>query len=242
MKQFQHAIVVGASSGLGRALAEKLAASGCRVGIVARRTDRLRELADRFPGQVLPFGHSVTNYDEVPALFQDICRQLGGLDLFIYASGTMPEVGPTEFNFRKDAQIVDVNIKGAIAWLNEAAVRFGNTRRGSIVAIGSLAGDRGRAGQPAYNMSKAALATYMEALRNRLSRFGVKVVTIKPGPMQTEMTSRLHLRNAMSAEAAAQIILRKCNKTGEHYLRFSHRILFTVIRNIPSWIFRRLNI
>jgi decaprenylphospho-beta-D-erythro-pentofuranosid-2-ulose 2-reductase len=239
---FQHALIIGASSGIGAALAERLAAAGCRVAVVARRLERLRELQERFPDRIFPFAHDVTAYEEVPALFQEATRQLGGLDLIVYASGVMPEVGEHEFCFEKDRQMIEVNVLGAIAWLNEAAVRFENTGRGTIVGIGSVAGDRGRAGQPVYNTSKAALATYLEALRNRLSRKGVTVVTIKPGPVQTEMTAHLHLKGAMPVSTAADTILRKCAHSGEHYLTPVHWLIFLIIRHIPSWLFRKLHV
>lgn len=240
--KFEKAIVVGASSGIGRAIVERLAGEGARVVALARRKDRLDELADRFPGRVLAMAHDVTAYDTVEPAFLEATRWLGGLDLVVYASGVMPEVTPETYDFDKDRAMVEVNLLGAIAWLNLAALRFRGERRGTILGIGSVAGDRGRAGQPVYNATKAALACYLESLRNRLSRYGVRVVTVKPGPVQTEMTARLHLRNAMSAERAAEIILRKAYKNGEHYLKFSHRVIFFVIRAIPSPLFRRLRI
>lgn len=241
--RYRHAIVVGASSGIGLEIARQLAESGCRVAAVARRKERLDTLAAEYSdGRVLPFQHDVTCYEQVPSLFQEITKQLGGLDLVVYGSGVMPEVGWHEYNFEKDRQMVEVNLLGAIAWLNQAAIRFENTGSGTILAIGSVAGDRGRAGQPVYNTTKAALATYMEALRNRLSRYGVRVVTIKPGPTETEMTSHLKMRGAMRPEDAARLALRKSAKAGEHYLKFTHRIAFAVIRRIPSWLFRKLKI
>ena len=242
MTSFQKAIVVGASSGMGAALTEKLAAAGCTVAAVARRGERLEELAARYPGKVLPVTHDVTHYDEVPALFQQITGELGGLDLIIYASGVMPEVGAQEYNFEKDRAMVEVNLLGAIAWLNQAAIRFSNTGHGTIVGIGSVAGDRGRSGQPVYNTTKAAFATYLEALRNRLSTLGVTVVTIKPGPVDTEMTRHLHIKGMMPVDAAAETILRQSTQGGEHYLKLTHAVAFAIIRNIPSWIFRRLKI
>lgn len=234
---YKHAIVVGASSGIGLELVKQLTASGCKVAGVARRAERLEGM----PG-VLAFKHDVTQYDEVPALFQEITKQLGGLDLIIYASGVMPAVGGQEYNFEKDRQMIEVNVLGCIAWLNQAAIRMENTKSGSIVAIGSVAGDRGRSGQPVYNTSKAAVATYMEALRNRISRYGVKVVTVKPGPTKTEMTESLHMRGAMDAADVASIILRKSRKTGEHYVKFTHRVFFWIIRSFPSPIFRKLHV
>jgi NADP-dependent 3-hydroxy acid dehydrogenase YdfG len=234
--------VVGASSGIGAEIVKLLADSGCRVGAVARRIDRLEQLASQYEGKILPVEHDVKNYDQVPELFQQITQRLGGLDLIVYASGVMPEVGWHEYCFEKDREMVEVNFLGAIAWLNEAACRFENTKHGSIVAIGSVAGDRGRAGQPVYNATKAALATYMEALRNRIGRHGVKVVLVKPGPTQTEMTEKLHLKGAMPAPIAAKKILAVADDSGEHYLKFTHRVAFAIIRAIPSWLFQKLKI
>lgn len=225
---------------MGRELALQLAKRGCKVAVVGRRLDRLQELAKN--PMILPFQHDVTKYDEVPVLFQEVCKALGGLDLIIYASGVMADVGPYEFEFEKDREMIEVNVLGGIAWLNQAAIRFSNVGEGTIVGIGSVAGDRGRVGQPVYNASKAALATYLEALRNRLWKEGVTVVTVKPGPVQTEMTERLKLKKALPADKAAAIILKKAEKSGEHYLMLPHRIIFAGIRNTPSFLFRRLKI
>jgi len=239
---YRYAVVIGASSGIGAELVKQLAASGCKVAAVARRKDLLEKLSAENPDLVSTYEHDVANPAEAPALFQKMTFDLGGLDLFIYCAGAMPEVGPQEFDFAKDKLMVDVNITGAIAWLNEAATRFGNVGHGALVGIGSVAGDRGRYGQPVYNASKAFLATYMEALRNRLNKRGVKVVLIKPGPTATEMTAHLNLKNAMPATTAASIILAKSNKAGEHYLKLTHKVAFAIIRNIPSPIFRKLSI
>lgn len=237
----QFAIVVGASSGIGAELVRQLARDGCKVAAVARRLDRLEALAREFPAKVLPYVHDVTQFDEVPGLFQKITGELGGLDLIIYSSGVMPEVGFEEFNFEKDHSMIQVNVSGAVAWINEAANRMQQTRHGSIVAIGSVAGERGRSGQPVYNASKAALATYMEAIRNRVARYGVNVVTVKPGPTESEMTAHLHMKK-MSTQVAAAKILRLSGRTGEYFLSPVHKVAFLVIRNFPSFLFRRLKV
>jgi NAD(P)-dependent dehydrogenase (short-subunit alcohol dehydrogenase family) len=239
---YKHAIIVGASSGLGRELALQLAQAGCRTAILAPDIEQLQAVASLKPGLLLPFAHDVRQYDTVPALFLEITKQLGGLDLIIYCSGVMPDVGPAEFNFEKDRAMIEINVLGGIAWLNQAAIRFQETKSGTIIGIGSVAGDRGRCGQPGYNTSKAALATYLEALRNRLSKLGVHVVTVKPGPMQTPMTQHLHLKGAMQPDAVARKILSKAHKKGEVYIKYTHRIIFACIRLTPSSIFRRLKI
>ena len=232
------AIVVGASSGIGAALVRQLRAEGASVAAVARRADRLAEL----PEGTLLYPHDVTCPDEVPALFERICKDLGGLDLIVYAAGVMPVVGPTEYAFAKDRLTVETNLLGAIAWLDPAAERMGAAGHGTILGVGSVAGDRGRYGQPVYNATKAALATYLEALRNRLDRRGVAVVTVKPGPVATEMTQGLNLKGAMDVETAARLILLKARRAGEHYLSWKHRLIFALIKVFPSPIFRRLRV
>lgn len=240
MKNYRYAIVIGASSGIGAELTRQLARNGCKVAAVARREDRLKELAAE-SANILPFVHDVTNYDEIPALFQEITHKLSGLDLVIYSSGVMPPVEASEFNFAKDRQMVEVNVLGAIAWLNQAAVRFEHTKQGTIVGIGSVAGDRGRHAQPVYNMTKAALATYLEALRNRLSRHGVTVVTIKPGPVETEMTASLGIKGA-AVDKIARKILEVSKSSGEFYMSPALRAIFWAIKRVPSPIFRKLKV
>jgi short-subunit dehydrogenase len=87
---------------------------------------------------------------------------------------------------------------------------------------------------------KAALATYLEALRNRLAKYGVRVVTLKPGPTATEMTSHLPAKGMMDPAEVARITLEKAGRNGEHYVKLAHRLIFAVIRRIPSGIFRKL--
>jgi decaprenylphospho-beta-D-erythro-pentofuranosid-2-ulose 2-reductase len=235
------AIIIGASSGIGAELAKQLAEGGALVATIARRTEMLQPLADRFPERIFPFTHDVNNIEEIPELFQKCTDTLTGLDLVIYCAGIMPAVGPHEYNTDKDLDMVNVNISGAIAWLNCAATRMEGTGHGSIIGIGSVAGDRGRSAQPVYNASKAFMHTYMEALRNRLAKKGVKIVTIKPGPTDTEMTQGM-AGSKMPVEKAAQLILHYKDRTGEHYLNPIHRIVFYIIKRIPSPLFRKTKI
>lgn len=231
------AIVIGASSGIGLEISRQLLAAGWHVAGVARRTESILALGQN----AYAYAHDVCNRAEVPELFLRITGDLGGLDLVVYAAGVMPEVGFTEFNTVKDTAMIEVNLLGAIAWLNEAATRMQGTKHGCILAIGSVAGERGRPKQPVYNTSKAALATYMEALRNRLARHGVHVVTVKPGPTQTPMTQGLAIKKAPVDITAAKII-KMINKNGEYFLSPVHRAIFAVIRAMPSPIFRRLKL
>lgn len=240
--KLRKAIVIGASSGIGAALVRRLAAEGHTVAALARRADKLEELANLAPDRVFAIPHDVKDTEEVPELLAAIAHKMGGLDLVIYSSGVMPDVTKDPFNYAVDAQMIDVNIAGAVAWLNAAANRFDNVGHGTIVGLGSVAGERGRQKMPVYNASKAFLHTYLEALRNRLARKGIKVTTIKPGPVDTEMTVGLGFKGMMSADTAAEIILRKADSGREIFLKPAHWLIFLIIRNIPSAVFRRLKI
>ena len=246
---FEFAIVVGASSGIGAALVRRLAADGCRVAAVARRGEKLGELEREIEesgaaGTVLTFVHDVENEAEVSDLFVEITRSLGGLDLVIYAAGVMHPVDFSEYDTAKDLHMVRVNLAGAVAWLNPAAARFEALGAGTVVGIGSVAGDRGRSKSPVYNTSKAGLHTYLEALRNRIARRGVKVVTVKPGFVDTAMTRGMPgLFWVISPDRAAAIILKKARRgVVTAYVPARWRVVMWIIRSIPSWIFRRLKV
>ncbi|NOZ77581.1 MAG: SDR family NAD(P)-dependent oxidoreductase [Acidobacteria bacterium] len=246
---FDRALVIGASSGIGEALARRLAAGGTRLALVARRESELARIAGEINGaageeRALVFVHDVLDRDEPPLLLQRIAAALGGLDLVIYAAGVLYRPAPDEFDTGKDLHVIEVNLLGAIAWLDPVAERFSRLGRGTIVGIGSIAGDRGRAAAPAYNTSKAALATYLEALRNRVSRAGVTVVTVKPGFVRTPMTAGLgKLPGAISAERAAALILKRASRrAATAYIPARWRFVSLAVRAVPSWLFRRLSV
>lgn len=249
MADFRHALVVGASSGVGEALARRLAAGGARVALVARRADRLEAIAESInetagEQRAWPFAHDVGMTGDVPELFQEIARTLGGLDLVIYAAGIQHRVAFEEFCTAKDLEMLAVNLAGAVAWLNPAAERFGRVRRGTIVGIGSVAGDRGRSTNPVYNTSKAGLHTYLEAIRNRIGRHGVRVLTVKPGFIDTAMTKDMAgLFWVISADRAAEVILRKARRGASTiYVPARWRVVMWIIRSMPSAIFKRLKV
>jgi NAD(P)-dependent dehydrogenase (short-subunit alcohol dehydrogenase family) len=247
---FKHALVIGASSGIGEAVARRLAAAGARVALVARRADELERIAgeiDAAAGErrAIFAAHDVRDAAAVPALFQELARGLGGLDLVVYAAGAMHPVAFDEYDPAKGLDMLAVNLGGAIAWLDPAAARFSRLGHGTIVGIGSVAGDRGRTGNPAYGASKAGLHTYLEALRNRVARDGVSVLTVKPGFVDTAMTRGLDgLFWLISADRAAEIILGRARRGGlpTIYVPARWRAVMLVIRAIPSVLFRRLKV
>ena len=241
-------IVVGASSGIGLALARRLAQSQRKVAMLARRQGELEAqaalineaLADEFAATYV---HDVADVDAAEALFDQIEAELGDVDELYFVAGVMPEVDPDEFNLEKDRLQVQVNFLGAVAWCNAAARRFQARKRGCIVGVTSVAQDRGRIGRPVYNASKAGMDTYLEALRNRLWRVGVQVTTIRPGFVETPMTAGLQLKGAIPADKAAEMII-SARDGGKAiaYVPRKWRLIMFVIRNIPSFVFRKLSI
>ena len=245
MGKFKTAAVIGASVGIGAEMVRQLAADGTRVAAVARRLPELEALQAGCggPDRVSVYTHDVRHFDEAPALFDRICADLGGVDCLIYNAGVMPRVEESEYNFAKDREMIEVNLLGAMAWLNPGAAYMEARRGGTLVGVSSVAGDRGRRGNPAYHTSKAALTTYLEALRNRLDRYGVSVVTVKPGPVATAMTEGLTLPLMITADEAARgaIALAEAG-VGVGYVPRTWAPIMLTIQHVPSVIFRRTNI
>lgn len=243
-------IIIGASDGLGAALARRLSREGYSIALIARRQDKLEAVCDeinRAAGTQRAFSyvHDVQDYKNVPGLLSRIVADLGGLDLVIFNAGVnYPPGGMDKYNFENDQKMIEINLIGAMAWLSPIAEMFHSAGAGQIVGIGSVAGDRGRVGNPGYNTSKAGLATYLEALRNRLTRRGVNVLTVKPGFMKTEMLKAAQGGTpfAIPPEKAAEDVWKAIKKRRQViYTPSLWRWIMLVIRHIPSSIFRKLS-
>ena len=243
-------IIIGASDGLGAELARLLAREGYTLALLARRKELLDSLSDEINRELseqrtLTYAHDVTKYEEVPALLGKIVSDLGGLDLVVFLAGVnYPPGGIDKYNFENDRKMIEVNLIGAMAWLHPIAEMFQSAKAGQIVGIGSVAGDRGRVGNPGYNTSKAGLATYLEALRNRLTRHGVNVLTVKPGFLKTEMLKAAQGPTpfAVPPEKAAKDILKAIKKRKQViYTASIWRWIMLAIQHTPSFIFRRLS-
>jgi short-subunit dehydrogenase len=249
LEQRRRAVIVGASSGIGAALAQRLAEEGYLLAVLARRKDALDELCglintEAGETRALAYPHDVKNYEGIPGLFQTILRDMKGIDTLVYVSGAQHPVGFSEYVFEKDQEMIEVNLMGAIAWMGQAATLFEQMGAGQIVGISSVAADRGRVGNPAYHAAKAGLSTYLESLRNRLTRKGVNVLTVKPGFVDTDILRRNAKKTfgVISPEKAAAGIWRAMRKRKQViYLPGWWRWFMLVIKNIPSFIFRRLS-
>jgi short-subunit dehydrogenase len=243
-------ILVGASDGIGAALARRLAREGYSLALVARSRDQLESLCREINETVgeertSVYVHDVREYEKTPAMLQRIVAELGGLDLVVIAAGVNYAPGGMEkYNFENDQLMIETNLIGAMAWLSPIAEMFQSAGAGQIVGIGSVAGDRGRVGNPGYNTSKAGLATYLEALRNRLTRRGVNVLTVKPGFVQTKMLKAAQGPTpfVISPEKAAEDIWQAMSKRRQViYTPGLWRWIMLLIQHTPSFIFRKLS-
>ena len=243
-------IIIGASDGIGAALARRLAREGYTLALLARRADKLESICNeinQLTGELSAreYIHDVAEYEKVPSLLRKIVADLGGLDLVVFVAGVnYPPGGIDKYNFDNDRRMIEVNLIGAMAWLSPVAEMFQSARAGQIVGIGSVAGDRGRVGNPGYNTSKAGLATYLEALRNRLTRHGINVLTVKPGFVQTEMLKAAQGATPFTipTEKAVDDIWNAMKARKQVvYTAPIWRWIMLAIRHTPSVIFRRLS-
>ncbi len=250
LKPRRRGIIIGASQGLGAALARRLAREGYILALLAPNQDGLELVCneinrDAREERAYIYVHDVTEYEKVPTLLRQIVAGLGGLDLVAFVAGVnYPPGGLDQYNFENDRKMIEVNLLGAIAWLNPVAEMFQSAQYGQIVGIGSVAGDRGRVGNPGYNTSKAGLATYLEALRNRLTRRGVNVLTVKPGFMETSMIKAAQGPTPfmVTPEKAAEDIWNAMKKRKQ--VIYTHplwRWIMLAIVHTPSFVFRRLS-
>lgn len=244
----QRAIIVGASSGFGAALARRLAAEGHDLGLASRRLPELERLAAELREQhnvrTFALKHDVKQTEQALTALEELTRRLEGLDLFIYNAGIMYPQDPERYELEEDLETLQVNMLGAVAWITPVAQRFVRAGQGHIVGVGSIAGERGRRALPAYAASKAGLHTYLEGVRNRVTRHGVSVTTLKPGQIRTAMLDNAaRVRGPIEPQQAAALAWRAIRKRKQiAYIPGRWALVALVIRNIPSVIFRRLNL
>lgn len=244
------ALVIGASSGVGAAVAHELARRGYALALVARRDDLLASLRDdinrgagRDCARIYP--HDVRDYDAVPELLRQIVTDLGAnrLQLVVYTAGIMPESETGDWPFADERAMLETNTIGAIRWLGLAADLLKAQGGGTVVGVSSVAGERGRRGNSAYQASKAALTTWLDSQRARLRGSGVHVVTVKPGYVATPMTAGLKLprRAVISSEEAARRIVTAAERgRGVVYVPGYWRPVLWVVRHLPEFVMTRL--
>lgn len=241
-------MIVGATAAIAQATARRFAADGCRFFLVARNGDKLAAVADdlrvRGADQVHVAVADALAYDRHAALVEEAASALQGLDVVLVAHGSLPGQSACERDVAAVRQAFEINALSVISILTHAANHFQHQGFGTLAAIGSVAGDRGRQSNTTYGAAKGALAIFMQGLRNRMHPHGVRVLTIKPGFVDTPMTAAfpkgvLWARPEQIADGIHRAMTRDRDVV---YLPWFWRPIMTVLRLVPERIFKRLRL
>jgi NAD(P)-dependent dehydrogenase (short-subunit alcohol dehydrogenase family) len=203
--------ITGASSGIGRALALRLARDGDRIAASARSEDALAALSAEAPaGAITPFPVDVSDHATVSATLEAIEAALGPVEVAVLAAGTHQPVDAADFRAEDLGRLVDLNLIGTANCLEPLIRAMVARRSGRIAIVSSVAGYRGLPTAAYYGASKAALINLAEALKFDLDRHGVTMQLIDPGFVKTPLTARNTFRMPflISAEQAADAIAR----------------------------------
>jgi clavulanate-9-aldehyde reducatase len=184
------ALVTGASSGIGQATATALAARGASVALVARRTERLDELAAQIReggGQTVTITADVTDEAQARQAVEKTVQELGRIDTVVNNAGVML-LGPVEDASLDDwRRMVDVNVLGLLYCTHAALPLMRAAGEGDVVNISSVAGRRAGAGAAVYNLTKFGVTAFSEALRQEALHHGIRVTCVEPGMVDTEL-------------------------------------------------------
>jgi NADP-dependent 3-hydroxy acid dehydrogenase YdfG len=181
------AVVTGASSGIGEATVRGLSDAGASIALGARRTDRLQGVADTLAGRTLVREVDVSDEEQARAFIQAAHDELGGLHILVNNAGVML-LGPVaEADTEEWRTMIGVNLLGLLYCTHAALPLIGSSGGGDIVNVSSVAGRRADAGAAVYNMTKFGVHAFSEALRQEALHEGIRVTTVAPGFVDTEL-------------------------------------------------------
>jgi decaprenylphospho-beta-D-erythro-pentofuranosid-2-ulose 2-reductase len=241
-------VILGATSGIALEVERQLAERGCELLLVARSGERLAalqsDLHSRGAAQVLVCPADLALIEQHPGIFDYAHRTLPKFDTVLLAYGSMHDQKDSETSVDILLDELNVNFVSASAILTLFANDLEKRRTGCIAAITSVAGDRGRRANYVYGSAKGALSLFLQGLRGRLHPAGVRVITIKPGPVQTPMTD--HIENASrfaDPEMVSAQIVRALERRSPDVLYTPKiwRYIMTAVEHIPEPIFKRLS-
>lgn len=187
---FQRALITGASSGLGRALALWFAKQGVTVYAAARRVEQLESLKAEAPQHIIPMVLDVSDADATNEAVRALDVSCGGLDLVIANAGIGDQMSAEKIEWTRVRKVLDVNVMGAAATLCGALPGMVARKRGHLVGVSSLAASVSLPKTAAYNSSKSFLTGFLESLRLDVEQHGIAVTVIHPGFVKTEMTAK----------------------------------------------------
>lgn len=240
-------LILGAGSGIAQATARLYAAEGATIGLAGRRLERLAAIAADLTAR----GAAATEiFDvdftapEASATLAGMVAKLGGLDHVLLAYGVLGDQALADRDEAAALAIIDVNFRSAAAWTLAAANLLERQGKGSLVVLGSVAGDRGRRSNYVYGAAKAGLAVLVQGISHRFRGVGPRVVIVKPGPTDTAMTAGMVKGGPMWATSdAVAAVVRKAADSGGPVIYAPGRwwLIMAIIRNIPASIFNKMN-
>ncbi|GAA3956372.1 SDR family oxidoreductase [Allohahella marinimesophila] len=241
-------VITGASDGIGKALAFEMAGRGYDLGLTARRLERLQAIADdiaaRYPQtQIAVEALDVTAYETVQPVFDKLASALGKIDIVLANAGIARGGKVGKMPLADNLLTIDTNVNGAIATVSAALNIFRQQGHGHLVATSSLAAYRGMPRNAAYCASKAALSTFMEAVRAETFKEKIDVTVLHPGYIDTEINRHLKSRPFLitvekGAKVFADLIEKKVKRaTVPVYLS---SLLGPLLKALPTGLLARM--
>ena len=231
--------LIGASEGLGRALAEIMSDAGADLILSARSEERLREVADGLsrPARILPV--DVSDAENVRA----VVTSIGSIDGVVFLAGVYWPMAATEWSADEAETMVDVNLMGAMRVLGATVPDMVQRNAGHIVLTGSLSGFRGLPGAIGYSASKAGIMSLAETMKSDLKRTGVEVQVVNPGFIRTRLTDKntFNMPFIMSPEDAARVMFDHMNS--RKFKRSFPTVFswfFRASQLMPDWLYFRI--
>ncbi len=234
------AIIIGATSGIGKELAQLLVEDNYLVGLAGRRVEILEKMKLE-QKNFSPLELDISKPDTIIEKLNDLASELGGLDLLIISSGT-GDINE-DLDFEVEKRTIDTNVLGFTCVADWAFNFFQNSKKGHLVAITSIGGLRGSRSGPSYNASKAYQISYLEALRQKAVNMKIPVVItdIRPGFVNTEMAKGDGLFWVSSVEKAAKQIFRAIRKKRNIvYVTRRWRCIAWILKIIPGFIYNKM--
>ncbi len=236
----QKIIIIGASSGIGKKLAEQYALAGNLVGITGRRMSLLEEIKNKFPNNIEVLCHDVTRNENNSEL-DTFVKQLGGLDLLIISAGGGDVSKELDWNI--DKRTIDTNVNGFAAIANWAFNYFVQQGHGHLAAISSIAANRGNSHAPAYSASKAFQSIYLEGLHMKAHAMKkpIYITCIEPGFVDTAMAKSDKLFWLVPVDKASRQIIKGIGRK-KKLIYISRRwfIIAKLLKWMPDWLFYRI--
>ncbi|MGB0472921.1 MAG: SDR family NAD(P)-dependent oxidoreductase [Porticoccaceae bacterium] len=233
-------IIIGASSGIGWELAVQLAAEGYQLGLVARRLEKLEQLASSLAGDHFVVQSDIAKTELAQQQLAELLEKMGNVELIVINSGVGEQEKRLDWEIQR--QMIDVNIRGFAALTVISMNYFRERGSGHLVGISSVAAHMSGGLAPTYAATKAFVSSYLNGMRSRAeySKLPIAVTTVEPGFVDTPMVKGTPIWTASVEKAVAQLVPAIIDKKGHIYITKRWRYVAWLLNLMPKWLMRRL--